>query len=183
MRVFIVSLLALSFLCFTKNGSSQVSIQTGPVSLEIKTVDENGVAINGTSKNAEVVIDANQNISTLTFDPAEIVTDNIDFNTAIEVAQYEEFKVEMVLDPFQLNAISLSKTPTTVTCVATINGIVEKLPILLTSSVQIGSTSQSYLVTGTGIIPIELFELKDKLTMLKEDIQFRFTQNITVSAR
>ncbi len=183
MKHLILFPLVLSITFFSVNANGQVGIQTGAVSLEIKTIDVNNIAINGVTKDAQVVIDANQNLSTLTFDPTTIKSDNLEFDEALQEAEYAPFIVEMVLDPFELNAISVSKTPATITCVAIINGIVEKLPIQLTSNMQVGSNSQSYLITGTGLISLNLFGLKEKLPMLKEDIQFRLTQNITVSAR
>ena len=39
------------------------------------------------------------------------------------------------------------------------------------------------MLTGTGAIPLEIFELGDKLSILKEEIKFLFTQNITAAYR
>ncbi len=176
-------LTAILIIFTTINIQAQISVQSSQITIELKTVNLNDVAINGVSKEAEVIIDPMQNMSTLTLIPTTINSDNVDFNNAIKQAEFEPFVMVMRIDPLELNYSSKKNEPLYAQCTATINGITEKIPITMTTVSKMTNETHNYMVTGQGKISLAKFELKDKLPLLKDDIQFRFTQNIVAEFR
>lgn len=176
-----VSTLIITF--FTMSGKAQISVQSSKITIEIKTINQNDVAINGTSKEAEAQIDPMQNKSTITLDPTSIQSDNVEFDKAIEAAGFDAFVLEVKIDPLELNYSSKKKEPIYAQCKAVINGITGTVPITLTAATQMTNETHTYLVTGNGKISLSDFNLTEPLPMLKDDIKFRFTQNIIAEFR
>ncbi len=159
------------------------SLQTGAIIIELKAINYNDVAINASSREADVQMDPVANSTTITFDPVTIKSDNVEFDKAIDIAEFDAFIFKMIIDPLILDFQSRQNEYVEVTCFATINGISEKIDLKLLVTSKKTSNLNMYMLTGTGTIPIELFELGDKLSILKDDIKFLFTQNITTAYR
>ena len=159
------------------------SLQTGAIIIELKGINYNDVAINASSREADVQMDPIANTTTITFDPTTIKSDNVEFDKAIEVAEFDPFIFKMTIDPLMLDFQSRQNEYVEVTCFATINGISEKIDLKLLVTSKKTSNLNIYMLTGTGTIPLELFELGDYISILKEDIKFLFTQNITAAYR
>lgn len=164
------------------NACSQ-SLQAGAIIIELKTVNYNDVAINASSREASVQMDPVENSTTITFDPNTITSNNIEFDKTIAISNFEPFIFKMVIDPIMLDFQSRQNELVDASCFATINGITEKIELKLLVTSKKTSTLNNYVLTGTGTIPLQLFELTDKLSILKEDILFLFTQNITAAYR
>lgn len=159
------------------------NVQTRTVIIEFKTVNLNEVAINGSSRSAEVNIDPIANTTTISLDPTTIQSNNIEFDDAIKEADFEPFIFQLTIDPLMLDFQSRQNEPVDVACSATINGITEKIQLHLLVTSKKTNSMNYYVLTGNGTIPLKQFELEEKLAILKEDIQFLFTQNITASYR
>tara|TARA_B100000497_G_C7565757_1_gene341100 strand:- start:108 stop:647 length:540 start_codon:yes stop_codon:yes gene_type:complete len=172
--------LAVFFLSLTIHAQS---VQTNAIIIELKAVNYNDVAINASSRDAEVNMDPIANTTRIAIDPITIKSDNVEFDKAIEMAEFEPFVFKMVIDPMMLDFQSRQNEQVDATCFATINGITQRIELKLLITSKKTSTLNTYVLTGTGRIPLELFELKDKLSILKDDISFLFTQNITAAYR
>ncbi|MFQ3325650.1 MAG: hypothetical protein ACJASM_001310 [Salibacteraceae bacterium] len=159
------------------------SLQTGAIIIELKAINYNDVAVNASSRESEVQMDPIANTTIITFDPVTLMSDNVEFDKAIEVAEFDPFIFKMIMDPMMLDFQSRQNEYIEATCFATINGITKKIDLKLLVTSKKTSTLNIYMLTGTGAIPLEIFELGDKLSILKEEIKFLFTQNITAAYR
>ena len=75
--------LAVFFLSLTIHAQS---LQTNAIIIELKAVNYNDVAINASSRDAEVNMDPIANTTRIAIDPITIKSDNVEFDKAIEMA-------------------------------------------------------------------------------------------------
>lgn len=149
----------------------------------IQTSTKNGVAINGSSNEMKIEYPQNGHEMQIYLDPLTISTDNLEFNEQMQESLLGPFEIKAEVDVSRFEYQSRYNEVLESQAQATINDITRNVIITLVVTNKKTINTNTYVITGTGVIDVEAHKLHDVFPNIADEIKFEFTQSLSATLR
>ncbi|UTW63878.1 hypothetical protein KFE98_07000 [bacterium SCSIO 12741] len=176
-------LLLIALLLFSGLSFGQQYVQTGMVHTEIQAATQNGVPINGSSKDMKIEYPPSQDLMVLYLDPMTLQTDNIEFNEQLQNSFLGNIEIVLEVDVNQFEYHSHADENITVSGEATINNNTSEIIVVLTVSNKKTNNQNMYQISGSGAFNILDYGLEEIFPNLDPIVKFQFSQSLQANFR
>lgn len=157
--------------------------QAGQVHTFIQTSTKEGVSINGSSSETKIDYSQGGNQMVINLDLITLKTDNIEFNQQLENAFLGPLEVIAEVDASKFEYQSKYNEVIESNAVARLNNEESNILIRIIVTNKKTINTNTYNITGTGILKLSDHKLEDKFPMLSDEIKFEFTQSLKSTFR